>query len=76
MSDVFYEKVEKMFSEKLQYQEIPTIRIKNLKENKILENINYSFIRFDSNLNIYKMQNDGNWTIVNNPLFKAVLVFK
>ncbi len=76
MSDVFYEKVEKMFSEKLQYQEIPTIKIKDLKENKILENINYSFIRFDSNLNIYKMQNDGNWTIVNNPLFKAVLVFK
>lgn len=76
MSDFFYEKVEKMFSEKLQYQEIPTIKIKDLKENKILENINYSFIRFDSNLNIYKMQNDGNWTIVNNPLFKAVLVFK
>ena len=77
MENKFHEKVDKMFEEKLQYEEIPTIKVKSLKENRILENLNYDkLLRFDSNLNMYKLQNDGTWVLVNNPDFKPVIVYK
>jgi hypothetical protein len=77
MKKNFYEKVDKMFEEKLQYEEIPTIKVKSLKDNRILENLNYDkLLRFDSNLNMYKLQNDGTWVLVDNPDFKTVIVYK
>lgn len=77
MKKNFYEKVDKMFEEKLQYEEIPTIKVKSLKDNRILENLNYDkLLRFDSNLNMYKLQNDGTWVLVDNPDFKPVIVYK
>lgn len=77
MNDNFYKKVDEMFEEKLQYEEIPIIRVKNLKDNKILENLNYDkLLRFDSNLNMYKLQNDGTWVLVDNPNFKPIIVYK
>lgn len=77
MSNKFYEKVDKMFEEKLQYEDIPIIRVKSLKDNRILENLNYDkLLRFDSNLNMYKLQNDGNWKLVENADFKPVIVYK
>jgi len=77
MKKNFYEKVDKMFEEKLQYEEIPTIKVKSLKNNRILENLNYDkLLRFDSNLNMYKLQNDGTWVLVDNPDFKTVIVYK
>jgi len=77
MSETFYEKADKMFEEKLQYEEVPVIRVKSLKENRILENLNYDkLLRFDSNLNMYKLQNDGSWAAVDNPDFKTVIVYK
>ncbi len=77
MSEKFYEKVDKMFEEKLEYEEIPMIRVKSLKDNRILENLNYDkLIRFDANLNMYKLKNDGGWELVQNPDFKSVIVYK
>jgi hypothetical protein len=77
MSKQFDEKVDKMFEEKLHYEEIPVIRVRSLKENRILENLNYDkLLRFDANLNMYKLQNDGNWVLVENPDFKPEIVYK
>lgn len=73
----FYDKVDKMFENKLFYEEISLIRVKNIKENKILEDLPYEEkLRFDSNLNIYKLQNDGYWSLVNDVNFKAIIVSK
>lgn len=76
MSDKFFKEVDKMFEEKLKYEEVPTIRVKNLKTNTILENLNYDKVRFDVNLNMYKLMDDGSWAMVNNPDFKPVIVYK
>jgi hypothetical protein len=77
MDKKFHEKVDKMFENKLQYEEIPAIKVKSLRDNKILENLNYDkLLRFDSNLNMYKLQNDGTWALVDNPDFKPVIVYK
>lgn len=77
MNDDFFEKVDKMFEDKLKYEEVPVIRVKSLKEDKILENLNYEkLLRFDSALNMYKLQNDGTWVLVNNPDFKPVIVYQ
>jgi len=71
----FYKKAEDMFEQNLKYEEVPTIKIKDLKNNKVLHNIDYkNLLRFDSNLNIYKMQNDGSWVAVNNDDFKAIVI--
>lgn len=76
MNKQFEEKVQKMFEEKLQYEEIPTIRIKDLKNDVILDNINYDKVRFDSELRMYKLQDSGEWALVNNNDFKPVIVYK
>lgn len=76
MNENFYEKVDKMFEEKLQYEEIPVIRIKDLKNDLILNDINYDKVRFDSELRMYKLQDNGEWTLVNNPGFKPIVVYK
>ena len=73
----FYEKVDKMFEGKLQYEEIPKIKVKDLKNDKILENIQYEkLLRFDSNLNMYKLQKDNSWVLVENENFKPVIVYE
>jgi len=76
MNKQFEEKVQKMFEKKLQYEEIPTIKIKDLKNDAILDNINYDKVRFDSELRMYKLQDSGEWTLVNNNDFKPVVVYK
>ena len=77
MSDRFYNDVDKMFEEKLKYEEVPVIRVKSLQEDKALENLNYDrLLRFDSNLNMYKLQNDGSWVLVQNPDFKPIIIMK
>ncbi len=76
MNNSFFDKVDNMFKEKLHYEEYPVIRIKDLQKNIILENINYDFVRFDSNFNFYKLQNDGTWKLVDNPNFKPVIKYK
>ena len=76
MSELFYEKANKMFEDKLQYEDIPVIRVKDLKNNVVLENIGYDKVRFDANLNMYKLQEGGTWELVNNPNFKPIIVYK
>jgi len=76
MNKEFYKKVDEMFENNLNYEEVPIIRIKDLKENKILENINYKLVVFDSNLNMYKLQENGCLTLVDNPNFKPMVVYK
>jgi hypothetical protein len=77
MDEQFLKKTEQMFEEKLEYEEVPIIRVKSLKDNKILENLNYEkLLRFDSELNMYKLQNDGTWVLINNPDFKPVIIYK
>ena len=40
-------------------------------------NLNYEkLLRFDADLNMYKLQNDGSWILVSNPDFKPVIVMK
>jgi hypothetical protein len=73
----FYEKVDKMFEDKLFYEEISVIRVKDLKADKILENLDYeNLLRFDANLNMYKLHTDGTWILVNNENFKPIIVKK
>lgn len=76
MSEQFYNKVDKMFEDKLYYEEVPVVRVKSLKEDKVLENLPYEKLRFDSNLNMYKLLEDGTWVLVQNPDFKPVIVNK
>jgi len=76
MSDKFFKKVDGMFEEMLKYEEIPVIRVRDLKINKVLENLNYDKVRFDANLNMYKLLDDGAWILVNNPDFKPIIVYK
>lgn len=76
MSDKFFKEVDKMFEEKLKYEEVPVIRVKNLKTNSILENLNYDKVRFDVNLNMYKLLDDGLWVIVNNPDFEPIITYR
>lgn len=68
----FHDKVNEMFEGKLKRY---VIRIKDLANNKILteNDMNYDKVLFDSNLNIYKIDN-GIPVLVENQNFKAILL--
>ena len=70
----FHEEINEMFKSYL-YTENVKILIKDIAANKILENINYKKILFDSSLNIYKASKDG-FIPIDNPNFKAVVIKK
>jgi len=72
----FIKKVETMFQENLTYTPKMVLRVKNIKENKVfgINDMNYGKIRFDHNLNIYKFDEKGEWVLVNNDNFKAIVV--
>jgi len=72
----FHEKTDKMFSEKLNYKVRQIVRVKNIKENKVLsvDEINYSRLMFDSELNMYKLNEYGYWNLVASETFKPVIV--
>ena len=73
----FYGKVDKMFEDKLFYEEVPVIRVKDLKTDKVLDNLDYdNLLRFDANLNMYKLHTDGTWILVNNENFKPIIINK
>lgn len=74
---IFYDKADAMFEDKLKYEERYVIRIKDVAQNLVLENLNYDkMLRFDANLNIYKLKEDGSWALVENPNFKTIVVEK
>lgn len=68
----FHDKVNEMFEGKLKRY---VVRIKDIANNKILteSDMNYDKVLFDSNLNIYKMDN-GIPVLVENQNFKAILL--
>jgi len=68
----FHDKVDKMFESRLKRH---IIRIKDLESEKILteDDMNYSKVLFDSELNIYKVV-DGKPVLVENTNFKAILL--
>ncbi len=68
----FHDKVNDMFEEKLRRY---VVRIKDVANNKILaeSDMNYDRVLFDSNLNIYKIEN-GVPVLVENQNFKAILL--
>ena len=73
MSDeTFYQEIDLMFEDYLSVGEVPKIVIKDLKKGKILK-IDYKKILFDSELNIYKIEEEKA-VPVNNPDFKAFIV--
>jgi lysine/ornithine N-monooxygenase len=68
----FHDKVNDMFEEKLRRY---VVRIKDVANDKILaeSDMNYDRVLFDSNLNIYKIEN-GVPVLVENQNFKAILL--
>lgn len=72
MDDDFYDKVDDMFESRLKHY---IVRIKDLKENKILSETDMDYYKFlfDSDLNIYKIV-DGVPVLVENKNFKAFLI--
>lgn len=68
----FHDKVNDMFEEKLRRY---VIRVKDVANNKIFADseMNYDRVLFDSNLNIYKIEN-GIPILVENENFKAILL--
>lgn len=69
----FHDKVSEMFESRLKRH---VVRIKDLEKDKILteQDMNYSRVFFDSDLNIYKKNEDGSIELVENGNFKAVLL--
>jgi hypothetical protein len=73
----FHEKVDELFKNNLKYEEMEIIRVKNVSEDKILDNINYGLLLFDSELNMFKWDDTTKgYCAVSNPNFKAVIVKK
>ena len=71
----FHKKTDMMFTEKLNYPVKSVIRVKNIKEDKIIseDSMNYSRLMFDSKLNMYKLGEQG-WILVTDVNFKPVIV--
>ena len=76
MDNDFFKKVDKMFEDKLAYEDRIVIRIENVKDKTILENINYNYLLFDSNLNMYKLQPDGKYVKIIVDGFRPVIVVR
>lgn len=71
----FHSDIDKMFKSYLAQELKPKIMVRDLKKKLILtdEKI-YSKVLFDSNLNMYKQQENGTFMLVNNKDFDAVVV--
>lgn len=72
MDSEFYDKVDEMFESRLKRH---IVRIKDLENNKILaeSDMDYTRVLFDSDLNIYKITENGP-ELVENKNFKALLI--
>ena len=71
-----FKKVEEIFKNHLEYDEVPVIKIFDVKNGKILEGVSYDRVFFDVNFNIYKINKEGCFVPANSPDFKAVIVNK
>ena len=50
------------------------IRVKDVSKDSVLEDMNYSKVLFDSELNIYKIDKDGKIVKVDNENFEAIVM--
>lgn len=78
MSDQeFYKQIDFMFESYLSSRKDGLrVRVKDLSKDKILEDMNYSKVFFDSDLNIYKIDKDGRIVRVDDRNFEAVVMRK
>jgi len=72
MENNFFQKTKDMFAKHLDYDEIENLRVLDVTTGQIL-NIDYNLVLFDSDMNFYKKDERGNWMVVNNPNFKAIV---
>lgn len=71
-NEQFHSDIDKMFASYLAVGEKPVIRI--AKDGVVLTKLPYEKVLFDSELNIYKKNEDGTIEMVTDPHFKAVVV--
>jgi hypothetical protein len=71
-NEQFHSDIDKMFESYLSVERKPMIRI--AKDGIILTSMPYHKVLFDSELNIYKKNEDGTLELVTDPHFKAVVV--
>lgn len=71
----FHSDMDKIFEKFLDEPDYPQILIKDVSKNIILQDINYSKVFFDSDLNIFKLEN-GVLKKVDNENFVAIVVKK
>lgn len=78
MSDnKFYEEIKFMFESYLSpKKDRLKLQIKNITQNKILnsDDMNYSKVFFDSDLNIYKIDKSGKLQLIENDEFETVVM--
>jgi len=71
----FHSDINKMFESYLANEPKPRIMVRDLKRDMILTDDKiYGNVLFDSNLNMYKLQDDGTHKLVDNKDFDAVVV--
>jgi len=66
----FHDDIDRMFKQHLCYHKI---MIKDVESGKVLDDINYSRLLFDSELNIFKRLNNGQLEKVNSKQFVAII---
>lgn len=78
MSDKeFYKEIDFLFENYLSSRKDGlVIRIKDISKDKILEDMNYSKVFFDSDLNIFKIDKDGKLIKVEDRNFESVVLRK
>lgn len=73
----FHSDMDRIFESYLSQEDKPQIMIKDKRSEKIIEDMNYSKVFFDTDLNIYKKdKNSGALIKVDNPDFEAVVIKK
>ena len=75
----FYKEIDQIFASYLSTGEKDKfiLRIRDKAKNQILEegpSMNYSKILFDSNMNIYKKDKDGNFIKLENEKFETIIM--
>lgn len=71
-NEQYHSDIDKMFESYLGVNERPVLRV--AKDGVVLTKMPYGKVLFDSELNIYKKNEDGTIELVTDPHFKAVVV--
>ncbi len=71
-NEQFHSDIDTMFESYLSVNERPVLRI--TKDGVVLTKMPYGKVLFDSELNIYKKNEDGTIELVTDPHFKVVVV--